>query len=327
MSFAGAAGDDVVVGEDQAVGVEDDAGARGRPGAGHAGRGIGLGDALGDDRDDGRADGLDDVDDGGLSAGRCKRGGGAAGACVPGPAAAGACVGCVPEPAAVEVNTGGWVDAVLPRPAAFIARYVPPEARTAVARTALTTMPTPDERRAAGVFGAGVGGLGQGERGLAPGGGRGGGRRGEGGAEGTNGAGAAGRRSGWPVRSASRRRTVPRGAGAGRAGPAAAAARPRARCWGRTCGASSRPGRPHLWARMSTGCLVPTLAELSESSVIGRAALRFLIRIAAGGEARRIRPPGHPVRPETEEAAAGIVPAAASRSPEGSTGRRACPRP
>ena len=91
----------------------------------------------------------------------------AAGGCVPGPAAAGACVGCAPGPAAVEVNTGGWVDAVLPRPAAFIARNVPPEVSTAVARTAVTTMPTPDERRAVGVFGAGAAGSGSANAGWA----------------------------------------------------------------------------------------------------------------------------------------------------------------
>ena len=64
---------DVVVGEDQAVRVEDDARAGGRAGARHARHRVGLGDAVRDDRDDGRADGLDDVDDGRLAAGGCQR--------------------------------------------------------------------------------------------------------------------------------------------------------------------------------------------------------------------------------------------------------------
>ena len=66
----GVAGDDVVVGEDEAVRVEDDAAAHRDALAGHAGRGVGRGDALGGDRDHGRADVLDDVDERAALAGR-----------------------------------------------------------------------------------------------------------------------------------------------------------------------------------------------------------------------------------------------------------------
>ena len=81
--------DDVVVGEDQAVRVEDHAAADRRALAGLAGRGIGGGDALGGDRDDGRADGLDDVDErAALAGGRLRgRAGWPAGPTGPGPAA------------------------------------------------------------------------------------------------------------------------------------------------------------------------------------------------------------------------------------------------
>ncbi len=80
----------------------------------------------------------------------------ATGGCAP---LAGACDGWTPEPAAVGVN-GGSVAAAWPTPAALRATAVPPEARTAVTRTAVTTMPAPAGRRVERTFLAGVAGSG-----------------------------------------------------------------------------------------------------------------------------------------------------------------------
>ena len=144
------AGDDVVVGEDEAVRVEDDARAGRRPGAGLAGGRIGLGDALGDDRDDGRADRLDDVDDRGLRRGPGRPGVVPAAALAWPAGGAGRRRGARPGPA----GRGGSCDrgrkagaaVAAGPPAAVTARYVPPEARTAVARTAVRTKAGPTVR-------------------------------------------------------------------------------------------------------------------------------------------------------------------------------------
>ena len=65
----GVTGDDVVVGQDQPVGVEDDAGAGRRSLLGLTRLRIGRRDPVGHDGHDRRADGLDDVDDGAVAGG------------------------------------------------------------------------------------------------------------------------------------------------------------------------------------------------------------------------------------------------------------------
>ena len=104
--------DHVVVGEDEAVRVED-----------HAGAGSGPLGALGDDRDDRRADGLGDVDDRALATGRGGRVGD----------------GWIDH----RVRIPDWW-----LPAALTARYVPPDDRTAAPMTAARTKPGPTVRLA-----------------------------------------------------------------------------------------------------------------------------------------------------------------------------------
>ena len=140
--LGGVPGDDVVVGQDQPVRVEDDARAGRGPGAGLAGRRVRGGDTVGDDRDDRRADVLEDVRDIGLAAGG-RRGRAARGRRVEVPAGAGV------EFAAAGV-TADALDGVVWVPFdAWTARYVPPDASRADARTALSTKPGPIGRRCA----------------------------------------------------------------------------------------------------------------------------------------------------------------------------------